>query len=95
MTLRTVASKAANPKNTFAILQSLLDGHDQHGLVSYDLTRHAVPMVIANALRSDDEGLRVRAEAHMNKLGAEGYLTLKSEVDAVLEGSLTVDDLDD
>ncbi len=88
-------ASGADPKNALAVLQQLLDGRDEQGRVSYDLTRNAVPVVIANAVRSGDDALRSKAEEYMNKLGAEGYLTLKSEVNAVLEGSVTANDVED
>lgn len=87
-------ASGADPKNALAVLQQLLGGHDQPGMVSYDLTQNAAAVIIANAIRSGDDDLKGEAEAYMNKLGSEGYLTLKSEVDAVLEGSVTVDDVE-
>jgi hypothetical protein len=64
-------------------------------MVSFDLSRNAVPMVIANALRSGEDDLRQEADRYMNELGAKGNLGLEAEVHAILEGTVTVEDLDE
>jgi hypothetical protein len=64
-------------------------------MVSFDLTRRAVPTVIANAMRAGDTILRLAAEAYMNDLGAKGNLQLEAEVKAVLDGTVTIADVDE
>ena len=84
-----------HPKNALAVLKLLLQGRDEDGMVSHDLTRNAVPVVIANAISSTDEALSQEAAKYMNDLGAMGNLSLEADVQAVLEGSVTVEDVDD
>jgi hypothetical protein len=40
--------------------------------ISFDLSRNAVPVVIANATSAGDFDLKVTAEAYMHELGAKG-----------------------
>jgi hypothetical protein len=84
-----------DPRNALAVLQMLLAGREDGGMVSFDLSRNAVPMVIANALRSGEDDLRQEADRYMNELGAKGNLGLEAEVHAILEGTVTVEDLDE
>jgi hypothetical protein len=84
-----------DPRNALAVLQMLLAGRDEGGMVSFDLSRNAVPMVIANALRSGDGDLRQEADRYMNELGAKGNLGLEAEVHAILEGKVAVENLDE
>jgi hypothetical protein len=73
----------------------LLAGREEGRTVSFDLARNAVPMVIANALLSGDDDLQREADRYMNELGAKGNLDLEAEVQAILEGKVTVKDLEE
>ena len=85
-------ASTVDPATAFAVF---LDGRDESGMVSHDLTRNAVPVVIANALTVRDTALKSAAEAYMNDLGAKGNLQLEAEVKAVLDGAVTIADIDD
>ena len=65
-------ASSVDPATALAVLKLLLEGRDEGGMVSFDLTRHAVPVVIANAMSTDDSDLKAAAEAYMNELGARG-----------------------
>ncbi|NCD16047.1 MAG: hypothetical protein EOL91_01805 [Actinobacteria bacterium] len=88
-------ASTSDPEKALAVLRLLLGGRDQSGLISHDLSRNAVPVVIANAMEAGDAALKWAAERYMNDLGAKGYLQLESEVRAVLNGRLTTEDVDD
>ena len=88
-------ASSVDPRNALAVLQMLLAARDEGGMVSFDLPRNAVPMVIASALRSGDHDLRQEADRYMNELGARGNLGLEAEVHAILEGKVTAENLDE
>lgn len=88
-------ASSVDPRNALEVLKRLLAGRGEDGMMSYDLTRHAVPMVIASALRSGDGDLQQEADRYMNELGAKGNLDLETEVHAILEGKVTIQDLDE
>jgi hypothetical protein len=82
-------------RTAFDVLKLLLNGREEAGLAVHDLTRNAVPMVIARAIASGDEGLKQDAEAYMNELGEAGNLSLQAEVAKFLEGTLNEGDVDE
>ncbi|MEO5662872.1 MAG: hypothetical protein ABIR39_06270 [Nocardioides sp.] len=86
-------ASSVEPATAFAVLRLLLAGREDGGMVSFDLTRHAVPVVLANAIGAGDPALRGEAEAYMHALGAKGYLQLDDEVKAVLNGVVTLADV--
>ncbi len=88
-------ASATDPASALAVLKLLIGGRAQDERVAFDLSRYAIPLVIANAIRSGDDQLKRAAEAYMNELGAQGNLSLESEVIAVLEGKVGMDDVDD
>jgi hypothetical protein len=88
-------ASATDPASALAVLKLLLSGRDEPGLVAFDLSRHAIPLVITNSIRSGDDELKRAAEAYMNELGAQGNPSLESEVLAVLEGKVGIEDVDD
>lgn len=89
------AAADTDPRRALAVLRLLLEGRDEAGMTTHDLTRNAVPMVIARALTSDDEALRQEATEYMNHLGEKGYLSLEEEVRKVTDGTITQSDVDD
>ena len=92
---KEVASSAdVDPRGALDVLKLLLRDRDQSGRVTYDLTRNAVPMVIARAIASGDEDLKQDAVAFMNQLGENGNLGLEAEVERVLTGAITQADVD-
>jgi len=88
-------ASATDPAGALAVLKLLLSGRAEGGRMAFDLSRHAIPLVIANAIRAGDDELKRTAEEYMNELGAQGNLSLESEVLAVLEGKVGMDDVDD
>lgn len=88
-------ASAVDPKNALAVLRLLLGGREEGGMVSYDLTRNAAAVVIAHAISSGDDDLKREADAYMNELGAKGNLGLEAEVKAVLDGTITQNDVGD
>jgi hypothetical protein len=88
-------ASTVDPATAFAVLKLLLEQRGTGGMVPYDLTRNAVPMVIANAMAAGDTALKSAAEAYMNDLGAMGNLQLEAEVKAVLNGAVTAADIGD
>ncbi|MCV7254719.1 hypothetical protein H7J86_21390 [Mycobacterium hackensackense] len=78
---KELASAAAlDPRATFEILRSVLDGREESDIVFFELTREAVAVVIARAVSSDDERLRQDAVVFMNQLGERGHFSLEGEV---------------
>jgi hypothetical protein len=84
-----------DPRLAFDVLKLLLGGRQEAGLAVYDLTRNAVPMVLARAIASGDERLQQDAEAYMNELGEAGNLGLQSEVIKFIDGTLRESDVDE
>lgn len=84
---KEIASAAdVDARTAFEVLELLLAERDDSGLVAFELTRDAVPVVIARAITSGDEGLKQAAVAYMNELGEKGNLSLEMEVNKVLAG---------
>lgn len=79
-------ASSIDPTTALPVLKLLLDGRADGGAASFDLTRHAVPVVIANAMSTGDVDLTAAAEEYMNELGAKGYLQLEAEVKAIRDG---------
>ena len=93
---KEIASAAdVDPRSALDVLKSLLDARAAGGMLSYDLTQNAVPMVIARAIASGDETLQKDAVGFMNHLGEQGHLSLETEVNKVLDGSIAESDVDD
>ena len=82
------AAAVVDPRVAFEVLKLLLEGRDESGIVSFELTRNAVPAVIGRAIASGDDGLEQDAETYMNELGEKGNLSLESEVRRFLTGEL-------
>lgn len=86
-------SSDIDPRGAFDVLKLLLEGRTEAGMAAHDLTRNAVPLVIARAMTSGDEALKQDATAYMNRLGEQGLLSLEGEVRQVIEGTITQDDV--
>jgi len=92
---KEIASSAdVDPRGALEVLKLVLEGRDEAGMSAYDLTRHAVPMVIARAIESNDAALKQDAVAYMNHLGEKGSLSLEAEVNKVLNGTIAQSDVD-
>ncbi|HMS13917.1 MAG TPA: hypothetical protein PKD80_12515 [Microthrixaceae bacterium] len=78
---------AVDPATALAALKLLLAGRDEAGATSYDLTRNAVPTIIARAVESGDVAVEQEAIDFMNLLGAQGNLSLLAEVEGILSRS--------
>tara|TARA_B100000378_G_scaffold253403_1_gene229273 strand:- start:88 stop:1644 length:1557 start_codon:yes stop_codon:yes gene_type:complete len=77
----------------FEVTKLLSDRRQAPGLALRDLSRNAVPMVIARALSARDAELNADATAFMNELGEAGYLELGKQVQAIVDGRVTQDDV--
>lgn len=94
---KDIASAAnLDPRAAFDITRLLSDHRGPRGLGMLDLSRNAVPVVIARALASGDAELQSDATVFMNELGESGgQLNLAREVKAVLEGTISEKDVPD
>lgn len=88
------AAADTDPRGAFDVLKILLEARDEAGLTTYDLTRNAVPIVIARALAADDKVLNQEAMEYMNHLGEMGYITLEDDVQRATDGRITQGDVD-
>lgn len=88
-------AKAAdvNPRAALDVTKLLIGTRQSQGLTLYELSQNAVPMVIARALATDDEQLKADATILMNELGEAGHFDLARQVEAVLDGTITQDDV--
>ena len=91
---KNIATAAdVDPRTAFDITKLLVGARDARGMALHELSRNAVPMVIARALAADDDQLNSEATAFMNELGAAGHLDLARHVQAVLDGAITQRDI--
>jgi hypothetical protein len=88
-------ASAVDPATALEVLRLLLAGRHDGGMVSSDLMRNAAPVIIANAMAAGDSDLKTAAVAYMNELGARGNLHLNAAVNAVLDGSIGPDGVED
>lgn len=92
---KEIASAAdVDPRTAFDVLRLFLEGHEGAAMSARDLTRNALPMVLARAIDSDDRGLSAEATQYMNLLGEQGHLGLDGEVKAVLDGAISQSDVE-
>lgn len=82
-----------NPRLALDVTTLLILARQGHGMAVHDLSPNALPMVIARALSSDDDQLKADATLLMNEMGEAGLLDLSRQVDAVLEGAVTQEDV--
>ncbi|WP_147599119.1 hypothetical protein [Flaviflexus massiliensis] len=85
----------SDPVAALKVLKLVIGDSPEGGRFTYDLSRRAIPVVIANAMRFGDTQLGADAENYMNQLGARGNHGLEEEVQEVLKGSLGIDDMED
>jgi hypothetical protein len=96
MITKQIASCAdADPRGAFEVARALLTNRAQEGMSLWDLSQNAVPFVIARAIGSGDEQLKQDAVLFMNKLGENGNPGLEKEVQEVLDGKITQEDVSD
>lgn len=88
-------SADVDPRGALEATKALLRNREGLGMPAWDLTRNAVPMVIARAMISGDEQLKRDAVVFMNELGEHGNQNLEKEVREVLDGKTTQDDVSD
>lgn len=86
-------SADSDPRGALEATKLLLTNREGAGMQAWDLTRHAVPMVIARAISSGDSQLEQEAVRFMNELGESGHPGLEKEVQDVLSGKVTQDDV--
>jgi hypothetical protein len=89
------AATDADARTAFEVTKLLLDTPDLQQAMVWDMSRHAVPVVIARALDSGDGQLNIEATAFMNILGEAGYLDLARQVRDVRNGLITSEDVGD
>lgn len=92
---KDIASAAAiDPRAAFDVTRLLSEHREARGIGMLDLSRNALPVVIARAIASGDEHLAGEATLFMNELGETGgQLNLAREVQAVLDGTITEQDV--
>lgn len=84
-----------DPRGAFEALRLLLAVPSETGILALDLSRNAVPIVLARAIASGYPDLERQARALMNKLGEEGNLSLEAEVGAAFTGAVGQGDVED
>lgn len=84
-----------DPRGALEATEALLRNRGGLGMPGWDLTRNAVPMVIARAMSAGDEQLEREAVRFMNELGENGNPNLEKKVQEVLNGNITQDDVSD
>lgn len=91
---KDIASAAdVDPHAALEVTKLLLGTREAFGIGFHDLSRNALPIVIARAIGSGDGALVDEATVFMNDLGEAGYRDLANQVQAVLDGSITQDDV--
>lgn len=88
------AASDVSPRGAFEVLKVFLSGSDEFGAAAWDLSRNAVPIVLARGMSSGDPDLVREATDLMHELGEKGDLELQRRVDAVLSGDVTQADID-
>ena len=88
------AAADANPHEAFEVLEVFLRGSEESGAAAWDLSRNAVPIVLARGMASGDPDLVAKATELMHELGEKGDFDLQRRVDAVLSGEVTQTDVD-
>jgi hypothetical protein len=95
MISKEIASSAdVNPRDAFDALKLLFEARNSDDVIRFELTENAVPMVLAKAIASGDGELKREATAYMNYLGERGNIALEAQVNEVLNGNITQDDVD-
>ncbi|WP_142006201.1 MULTISPECIES: hypothetical protein [Rhodococcus] len=89
------AAADINPRAAFDVTKVLVGKSDTQAMALYELSINAVPMVIARAIAADDDLLKSEATAFMNELGEAGHLELAQQVEAVLDGTITLREIAD
>lgn len=84
-----------DPRGALDVAMLLVERREAGGLSLFDLSRNAIPMVIARALAAGNEQLADDATRFLNELGEAGQLDLARQVQAVLDGSITQQDVDE
>lgn len=84
-----------DPRAALDVTRLLLTSRMSQDLPSFELSRNAVPMVIARALELGDESTSADATAFMNELGEAGNLDLAKQVRDILNGVVTQQDVDE
>ncbi|QHK19836.1 hypothetical protein GU243_08915 [Pseudarthrobacter psychrotolerans] len=87
------SSSDVDPRGALEATRVLLANREEAGMPVWDLTQNAVPMVIARAINSGDEQLKQDAIQFMDDLGENGNPGLEKEVNEVLSGRITQDDV--
>lgn len=88
-------AKAADvdPRLALDVTKLLIGTRQSQGTALHELSRNAVPMVVARALAAEDDQLRADATIFMNELGEAGHFDLARQVQAVLDGTITQQDV--
>lgn len=89
------AAADSDPQGAFQALTQLLSTADARRTAAYELSRNAVPVVLARAIGAGDPGLELAATNLMNELGAAGDFGLAKRVEEARRGELTHADVED
>ncbi len=84
VTARLSAIAPHHPTASVAVLD-VLSNVDPGDWQTYALAEHA-PRILAVGLRSEDTTVQQRARQLLDRLGRQGHLALKDQVDALLSG---------
>jgi hypothetical protein len=90
VTARLSAIAPRHPAASVAVLD-VLSKADPGDWQTYALAEHA-PCILAVGLRSEDATIHQRARQLLDRLGRQGHLALKDQVDALLSGQLAPPD---
>lgn len=82
------AAAQVDPRSALDIVRLLLGTGQERAVAVLDLSRNAVPTVIARALSVNDDELKVEATAFLNELGEAGSIDLAKRVDSILSGDM-------
>src|SRR5690606_14139144 len=81
-----------DPRAALGVTKLLIGTRQSQGMALHELSRNAVPLVIARALAAEDDQLKADATTFMNELGEAGHFDLARQVQAVLDGVITQED---
>ncbi len=91
---KDIASAAdVNARLALDVTMLLVNAPQSRGFAMIEMSRHAIPVVIARALAAGDAQLEIDATEFMNELGEAGNLELAKQVQAVLDGAITQQDV--
>ncbi|VXA98734.1 conserved hypothetical protein [Microbacterium sp. 8M] len=89
------AAADSDPHGAFHALTQLLSTTGARRMAAYELSRNAVPVVLARAIKAGDPQLETRATKLLNELGAAGDFGLAQRVEMAARGELSQADVEE